>query len=63
MLNDLQDNLGLELNCHPTAWLQIQRSGFDSRRYHIFYEVVGLERDPLSLVSTIEEPLRRNSSG
>jgi hypothetical protein len=38
-------------------WLQIQRSGFDSRRYQIFLEVVGLERGPLSLVSTIEELL------
>jgi hypothetical protein len=37
------------------SWLQIQRSGFDSWRYRIFWEVVGLERGPLSLVSTIEE--------
>jgi hypothetical protein len=37
--------------------------GFDSRRYQIFWEVVGLERGPLSLVGTIEELLRRNSSG
>jgi hypothetical protein len=37
------------------------RSG--SRHYQIFWEVVGLERGPLSLVSTIEELLRRNSSG
>jgi hypothetical protein len=44
-------------------WLQIQRSEFDSRRYQIFWEVVGLERVPLSLVSTIEELLGRNSSG
>jgi hypothetical protein len=29
--------------------------GFDFRRYHIFFKVVGLERGPLSLVSTIEE--------
>jgi hypothetical protein len=35
---------------------------FDSRRYQIFWEVVGLERGPLSLVSTIEELLGRNSS-
>jgi hypothetical protein len=33
------------------------------RRYQIFWEVVGLERDPFSLVSTIEELLRRKSSG
>jgi hypothetical protein len=31
-------------------------SGFDSRRYQIFW-VVGLERGPLRLVSTIEELL------
>jgi hypothetical protein len=29
--------------------------GFCSRRYQIFWEVVGLERGPLSLLSTIEE--------
>jgi hypothetical protein len=45
------------------SWLQIQRSGFDSLRYQIFWEVVGLERCPLSLVSTIEELLGRKSSG
>jgi hypothetical protein len=44
-------------------WLQIHRSAFDSRCYHIFWEVVSLERGPLSLVSTIEELLRRKSSG
>jgi hypothetical protein len=49
-------------NVLPPLWsrvqsscLQIQRSGFDSRRYHIFLEVVGLERDPLRLVSIAEE--------
>jgi hypothetical protein len=45
-----------------TSWLQIQRSGFDSWRYQIFREVVGLERGLLSLVSTIEELLGRKSS-
>jgi hypothetical protein len=34
-------------------------SGFDSRNYQIFWEVVGLERSPLSLVSTTEELLER----
>jgi hypothetical protein len=34
-------------------------SGYDSRRYQIFSEVVGLERDPLSLVSTTEELLEK----
>jgi hypothetical protein len=36
---------------------------FDSRRCQFFWEVVGLERGPLSLVSTTEELLGRNSSG
>jgi hypothetical protein len=38
-------------------------SGFDSRRYQIFLEVVGLEWGPLSLVSTTEKLLERKSSG
>jgi hypothetical protein len=46
-----------------SSWLQIQRSGFCSRRYRIFWELVDLERGPLSLVSTTEEPLGRKSSG
>jgi hypothetical protein len=33
--------------------------GFDSRRYQIFWEVVGLELRPLSLVRTIEKLLER----
>jgi hypothetical protein len=33
-----------------SSLLQIQRSGLDSRRYQIFWEVMGLERGPLSLV-------------
>jgi hypothetical protein len=43
-------------------WLQIQRPGFDSRRYQTFREVVGVERGPLSLVGKIEEILGRKSS-
>jgi hypothetical protein len=43
-----------------SSWLQ---PGFYSRRYQIFWEVVGLERDPLSLVSITEELLGRKSSG
>jgi hypothetical protein len=35
-------------------WLQIQRFGFDSRRYQILWDVVGLERGPLSLVNTFD---------
>jgi hypothetical protein len=37
--------------------------GFDFRRYHIFWEVVGLERGPLSLVRITEELLEWKSSG
>jgi hypothetical protein len=33
--------------------------GFDSKRYQIFWEVVGLERDPFSLVRIIEELLKK----
>jgi hypothetical protein len=32
---------------------------FDSRRYQIFLDIVGLERGPLSLVSTTERLLGR----
>jgi hypothetical protein len=46
-----------------SSWLKIQRSGFDSRGYQIFWEVMGLERGPLSLVSTADELLGRKSSG
>jgi hypothetical protein len=46
-----------------SSWLQIQRSWFNSRHYQIFWEVVGLERGPLSLVSTTEELLGRKIGG
>jgi hypothetical protein len=46
-----------------SSWVQIHRSGFDSRRYQIFWEGVGLERGPLSIESTIVELLGRKSSG
>jgi hypothetical protein len=39
-----------------SSWLQIRRPGFDSRHYQR-KKVVGLERGPLSLVSTTEELL------
>jgi hypothetical protein len=38
-------------------------SGFDSQPYHIYWEVVGLERGPLSVVNTIEQLLCRKNSG
>jgi hypothetical protein len=50
-------------SCGQSFRLQFQRSGFDSRHYQIFWEVVGLERGPLNLVSTIEEILGRESRG
>jgi hypothetical protein len=40
-----------------SSWLQIRRPGFDSRHYQ--EKVRGLERGPLSLVSTTEELLDR----
>jgi hypothetical protein len=40
-------------------WLQIQSSWFDSKRYQISWEIMCLERGPLSLMSTIEELLRK----
>jgi hypothetical protein len=43
-------------------WLQIHRSRFDSRRCQTFWELLALERDPLSLVSTIEVLLERKGS-
>jgi hypothetical protein len=46
-----------------SCWLQIKGSGLDSLWYQIFWEVVGLERGPLSLVSTTEELLGRKSGG
>jgi hypothetical protein len=51
------------LSSGQSSWLQIQRSGFDSHRYQIFWEVVGLEWGPLSLVSKIEELFERKNSG
>jgi hypothetical protein len=53
----------LLLSIGQGSWLQIQRSGFDSRRYQIVWEVVGLKRGPLSLVSTTEELLGKKISG
>jgi hypothetical protein len=37
--------------------------GFDTRRYKISWEVVGLERGQISLMRIIEELLERKSSG
>jgi hypothetical protein len=45
-----------------SSWLQIQRYWFDSWSYQIFWEVRGLEQGALSLVTTTEELLGRNSN-
>jgi hypothetical protein len=45
------------------SWPQIQRPVFDFRCCQIFLEIVGLERGPISIVSTIEELLERKSIG
>jgi hypothetical protein len=64
IFNQCVGNLGLPVwSSSQSSWPQIQRSGFDSRRYQIFWELVGLERGPLSLVSAIEELLGRKSDG
>jgi hypothetical protein len=48
----------------PPLWSSGQSSWLQNQRpYQIFWEVVGLERTPLSLVRTIEELLGRKSSG
>jgi hypothetical protein len=62
-IKDISDCRPPLWSCGQSSWPQIQRSGFDSWRYQIIWEVVGLERGPLSLVSTIEELLERKSSG
>jgi hypothetical protein len=69
-LHRFQYHFDTECACVPlwssgqSSWLQIQRSGFGSRRYQIFWKVVGLEQQgPLNLVSTTEELLGRKSSG
>jgi hypothetical protein len=69
--NNVKHNMyNVLLYCHgpplwsssQSTWLQTQRSWFDSRRYQIFWEVMGLERGSLSLMSTTEELLLRKSS-
>jgi hypothetical protein len=63
----LEERLMVELLCAlwsscQSSLLQIQRYGFDSRYYQIIWELVGLKRGSLSLVSTTEELLPRKSS-
>jgi hypothetical protein len=49
----------------PPLWSDYRSrgTGFDSRRFQIFWEAAGLERGPLSLVRTSEELLEGKSSG
>jgi hypothetical protein len=42
-----------------SSWLHIRRPGFNSSHYQKKKKVAGLERGPLSLVSTTEELLDR----
>jgi hypothetical protein len=51
------------LSSGQDSWLQIQRSGFDSWCYQVFWEVVGLKRGPPSLISPNEELFGRKSRG
>jgi hypothetical protein len=54
--------IALDLVCGLVVRVPGYRSrgpGVDSRRYQIFWEVVGLERGPLSLVRIIAEVLER----
>jgi hypothetical protein len=46
-----------------SSWLQIQRSGIDSRYYQIFWEVVCLERGLLASWVELRRYLKRKSSG
>jgi hypothetical protein len=72
-LHIVSTHIGLPISYSPSSrpplwpsgqssWQQIERSGFHSRCCQIFWEAVGLERRPLSFVSTIEELLGRESS-
>jgi hypothetical protein len=51
------------LSSGQSSWLQIQKSGFDSRRYQNLREIVDLERSLLRLVSKIKGLLGRNNNG
>jgi hypothetical protein len=48
LYNDMDRLCGLVVR---VPGYRFRAPGFDSRRYQIFWEVVGLERGPLSLVS------------
>jgi hypothetical protein len=58
-INKFKKMLLVPWSSGQSSWLQIQRSGFDSQRYQIFWEIAGLERGPLGLLSIIEDLLGR----
>jgi hypothetical protein len=60
--SSMKDDWSFLWSSDQSSWLQIQTSVFDSQHYHIFWEVVGLERGPLSLANTIEELLDKKFS-
>jgi hypothetical protein len=47
----------LDFSMNIVSGYRSRGPGFDSRRFQIFWEAVGLERGPLSLMRTIEELL------
>jgi hypothetical protein len=49
--------------CVQSSRHRSRDTGFDSRRYQIFWEIVGLERGPLSLVRITDELLEWKNSG
>jgi hypothetical protein len=51
------------VNADRLCGIAVRVPGFDSRRCQIFWEVMGLERGPLSLVRITEELLQWKSSG
>jgi hypothetical protein len=64
MLPPQTTNYNLQTTLRPplwssgqSSWLQIRRPGFDSLHYQ-GKKIVGLERGPLSLVSTTEPRIR-----
>jgi hypothetical protein len=57
-IDSWRDTNGSRRKFGRNYWLQIRKPGFDSRHYQKI-KVVGLERGPLSLVSTTQELLDR----
>jgi hypothetical protein len=60
---DIQDICSVINNLWPSLWCRFRGPEFNSRRYQIFKEIVGLERGPLSLVRITEELLEWKTIG